>query len=165
MTFVTLTNILVMMLCVAVLVQSVRLMRSFRNFSDGDLKLTVPALDKATGQARAVLSELKETLRADCAASARTLAEAETLREELSMMIGIANAAAERIMETVDHKARPVADPTVVRPRKRRAASESTAALAPNRRTADKSRTNPDQAKTARTKLTEAVSTAAEGAS
>lgn len=128
MTFVTFTNILVMMLCVAVLVQSVRLQRSFRNFSDGDLKSTVAALDLATGQARAVLSELKDTLRTDCAATARTLAEAETLREELTMMIGIANAVAERIVETVDQNSKPVAEPGAAKMRKRRPAAEPAAA-------------------------------------
>lgn len=124
MTFVTFTNILVMMLCIAVLVQSVRILRSFRNFSDGDLKSTVPALDMATTQARAVLSELKDTLRTDCAATARTLSEAELLREELGVMIGIANAAAERIVETVEHKARPIAEATAPQPRKRRATTQ-----------------------------------------
>ena len=128
MTFVTFTNILVTMLCIAVLVQSVRILRSFRNFSDGDLKSTVPALDIATAQARAVLSELKDTLRTDCAATARTLAEAETLREELTLMIGIGNAVAERIVETIDHQAKPAAEPIAARPRKRRAAAKPKAA-------------------------------------
>ena len=144
MTFVTFTNILVTMLCIAVLVQSVRILRSFRNFSDGDLKSTVPALDIATAQARAVLSELKDTLRTDCAATARTLAEAETLREELTLMIGIGNAVAERIVETIDHQAKPAAEPIAARPRKRRAAAKPKAA-----RTAKRPAPKPAQAEVA----------------
>jgi Domain of unknown function (DUF6468) len=134
MSFVTLTNILVMMLCIAVLVQSVRILRSFRNFNAVDLTATVTALDKSTAQARMVLSELKETLRTDCAGFARTLAESETLREELAMMIGIANAAAERIVETVDQQPRPgeAAPP----PRKRRAGAEPKPERAAKRRPA-----------------------------
>jgi hypothetical protein len=62
----------------------------------------VAALDMATGQARAVLSEMKETLRTDGAAHARTVAQGEAMREELTVMVGIANAVAERILETVE---------------------------------------------------------------
>ena len=102
MTFATFTNVIVILLCCAVLVQSVRMMRSFQAVKDGGLKDMVAALDTATGQARAVLSEMKETLRTDAAAHARTVAQGEVMREELTVMVGIANAVAERILETVE---------------------------------------------------------------
>jgi hypothetical protein len=102
MTFATFTNVIVILLCGAVLVQSVRMMKSFQAVKEGGLKDMVAALDMATGQARAVLSEMKETLRTDGAAHARTVAQGEAMREELTVMVGIANAVAERILETVE---------------------------------------------------------------
>lgn len=102
MTFATFTNIIVILIGGAVLVQSVRMMRSFQAVKDGGLKDMVTALERATVQARAVLADLKETLRTDGAANARVLAQSETIRDELSVMIGIANAAAERMLEGVE---------------------------------------------------------------
>ena len=102
MTFATLTNIVLMLLCGAVLVQSVRMMRSFETLKKGGLKDVVEALDKSTAQARLVLGDLKETLRTEGAANARSVAKGEEMREELTVMVGIANAVAERIVETVE---------------------------------------------------------------
>lgn len=98
MTFAILTNIATMLLCAAVLIQCARLMRSLKTIKDGSLAQVVTALDKSTGQARTVLSELKATLATDCVANARLVGEAKTLREELGVIIGIADAAAERIV-------------------------------------------------------------------
>lgn len=102
MSFSTFTNIVTMMFCAAVLVQSVRMMRAFNTVKEGPLPQVVEALDKSTAQARAVLSELKEALRKDGAANAKIVADGDAMREELSIMIGIANAAAERIVEAMD---------------------------------------------------------------
>lgn len=99
MTFATFTNILLMLLCVAVLVQSARMMRSFNAIKSGDLGETVRQLDRATAQARLVLAELKTILATDGAATSRTIASGESLRDELSVMVGIGNAVAERIMD------------------------------------------------------------------
>tara|TARA_Y100000815_G_scaffold274370_1_gene308239 strand:- start:163 stop:663 length:501 start_codon:yes stop_codon:yes gene_type:complete len=95
------TNILTIVLCLAVLVQSSRMMRSLRKVKDGALSDTVKALDIATVQARAVLSDMKRTLSGDCAENARLVAEARGLRDELSVMIGIADSTAERIAGAV----------------------------------------------------------------
>lgn len=99
MIFATLTNLVLIGLCAAVLIQSARVMRSFRDVKSGDLGDTVKSLDRATSQARAVLAELKELLSTDGAANARTIAMGESLRDELSVMVGIGNAVAERIMD------------------------------------------------------------------
>ncbi|WP_380874019.1 hypothetical protein ACFB49_45300 [Sphingomonas sp. DBB INV C78] len=99
MTFATFINILLMLLCVAVLVQSARMIRSFDAIKSGDLGETVKQLDNATAQARAVLAELKTILATDGAASVRTIQSGESLRDELSVMVGIGNAVAERIMD------------------------------------------------------------------
>ena len=107
MTFATLTNLILMLLCGAVLVQSVRMMRSFETVKKGGLKEMVDALDKATAQARHVLGDLKETLRNEGAANARSVAKGEEMREELTMMVGIANAMAERIVESVEARPKP----------------------------------------------------------
>jgi len=97
MTFTLITNFACMILCCAVLVQSMRLMRSLRAVKDGSLGQVVQSLDKATGLARAVLSDMKVTLGRDAAANAATLDEAKAIRDELNVMIGIGDAIAERI--------------------------------------------------------------------
>jgi hypothetical protein len=94
-------NVLTIILCVAVLVQSMRMMRSLRAVKDGALTDVVKALDNATSQARAVLSDMKSTLGTDCARHARLVEQARDLRDELSDMIGIADSACERIVSAV----------------------------------------------------------------
>lgn len=94
-------NALTIILCMAVLVQSVRMMRSLRSVKEGALTDMVGALDKATVQARAVLSDMKQTLGTDCAQHARLVERAQALRDELSDMIGIADASCERIVAAV----------------------------------------------------------------
>jgi hypothetical protein len=101
MSFAILANALTMILCMAVLVQSVRMMRSLRTVKDGALTEVVTALEKATAGARSVLSEMKSTLSTDCAQHARLVDQARGLRDELSDMIGIADAACERVVNTV----------------------------------------------------------------
>lgn len=98
MNFATFANVVTMMFCAAVLVQSVRMMRSLKTVKEGALTQVVEALDKSTAQARTVLSDLKVTL-GECADNARLVAEGKELAEELSVMIGIANATAERLLE------------------------------------------------------------------
>lgn len=101
MSFALLANVLTMIFCMAVLVQSVRMMRSLRTVKDGALTEVVTALEKATTGARAVLSEMKSTLGTDCAQHARLVEQARDLRDELSDMIGIADAACERVVNAV----------------------------------------------------------------
>lgn len=118
MTFAVFTNLLLTLLCAAVLVQCTRMMRSFRAIKSGDLGETVAQLDRATGQARAVLGELKTLLATDGAANARVIASGEALRDELSVMVGIGNAVAERIMDAAatasDRKDQPADEADVV---------------------------------------------------
>ncbi|WP_197054276.1 hypothetical protein [Sphingomonas sp. 37zxx] len=102
MNFSILTDILTMIFCSAVLVQSVRLMRYLRAMKETDLASMVAALDTATGEAKAVLADLQRTLRVDCAANARAIATGTAMREELTVMAGIADAVAERIVEAVE---------------------------------------------------------------
>jgi hypothetical protein len=94
-------NVLTMIFCLAVLVQSVRMMRSLRTVKDGALTQVVEALEKATGQARTVLSDMKTTLGGECAENARLVDIARGLRDELSMMVDLADSAAERIVAVV----------------------------------------------------------------
>lgn len=101
MSFAILANALTMILCMAVLVQSVRMMRSLRTVKDGALTEVVTALEKATAGARSVLSEMKMTLSTDCAQHARLVDQARGLRDELSDMIGIADASCERVVNAV----------------------------------------------------------------
>ncbi len=99
MTFAIFTNLVVACLCVAVVLQGWRMMRSIQAMKSGDFKDTVAALDNATAQARSVLGELKSVLATDGMASVRTIQSGETLRDELSIMVGIGNAVADRLVE------------------------------------------------------------------
>jgi len=112
MGFATLINIITIIFCLAVLVQSVRMMRSLEAVKGAGAALPqmIQALDTATAQARNVLGELKETLRSDAAANARVLGQAEEIRDELGVMIGIANATADRLVSSASSR-REGADP------------------------------------------------------
>jgi hypothetical protein len=101
MSIALLANVLTIILCMAVLVQSVRMMKSLRTVKDGALTQVVEALQVATVQARAVLSDMKHTLGTDCARHAQLVERARELRDELSLMTGIADSAAERIVNAV----------------------------------------------------------------
>lgn len=102
MSFTLLTNLVTIILCLAVLVQSVRMMRSLAAVKTGPLPQMVQALDASTARASQVLVELKGLLQGDAAANARKLGEAEAMRDELGIMIGIANATADRLLEAVE---------------------------------------------------------------
>lgn len=106
MSFTVFTNVITVLFCIAVLIQSVRMMRSLKQVREGQLDRTVGALDTATAKAQAVLSELKQTLSIEGTANARALGDAREVREELNVMIGIANAMAERLIEAASSVSR-----------------------------------------------------------
>lgn len=98
MTFAVSTNIATMILCIAVLIQTVRLMRALDTVKSGALTDVVTALDKSTGEARRVLGKMTDLMRGEVALTSRTLGEGRAMIEELTVMTGIANAIAERIV-------------------------------------------------------------------
>lgn len=97
MSFATIANLLTMLLCIAVTVQSQRVKRALDTIRHGDLGQVVAALDQSTLQARIVLSELKGTL-AVGSGQAAAAAQSKAVLDELRMMIDIADAAAERLV-------------------------------------------------------------------
>ncbi|MBB6122772.1 DUF6468 domain-containing protein [Sphingobium subterraneum] len=99
MSLTLMSNVVTAMLCVGVIVQSIRMMRRLRLVSDGQLGTMVNALDRATSQASTVLAGLRSTLSIDGAAVAQDVAAARELREELTVLIGIANSMADRLVE------------------------------------------------------------------
>mgnify|MGYP003584988345 CR=1 FL=1 len=101
MTFVTFSNAMMMLLCVAVIVQTLRVSKSIRDLRSVSLGDSVVQLERATGQARAVLGELKVLLANEAVAQSRGAANSEALRDELAVMVGIGNSVADRIMEAV----------------------------------------------------------------
>lgn len=115
MTLAIMSQLLLGMLCAGVIVQTVRLMRRLRLVADGRLGEAVSALDVATREARAVLSGLRQALGGDGAAVAREVLAARELSEELRVMIGIADAMAERLAEARQGEA---AEPKPKRTRK-----------------------------------------------
>lgn len=101
MALATFVNIITIIFCLAVLVQSVRMMRSLDAVKGAGAALPqmIQGLDAAAAQASKVLVELKETLRTDASANAFVLSQAEEIRDELTVMVGIANATADRLLE------------------------------------------------------------------
>lgn len=93
------TNIVTILMCIAVLVQSVRMMRSLKAMRESALAEAAEALDRATAAANHVLGELKRTLKDDSRATAEALRQGTELREELIVMVGIANSVAERLVD------------------------------------------------------------------
>lgn len=114
MTYAIMSQLLLGILCLGVMVQTVRLMRRLRLIADGRLGEAVHALDSATREARSVLAGLRQALGGDGAAVAREVMAARALSEELRVMIGIADAMAERLAES--GSAEPTPQPA---PRKR----------------------------------------------
>lgn len=94
----TMINFTLVPICTAVMVQGWRIDRRMKSFRNAPLTEGVASLERATAQARAVLGELKRVLATDGAAQARTIVEAEAMRDELADMVGIGNAVADRIV-------------------------------------------------------------------
>jgi len=96
MTFTLIANIATILLCGAVTIQSLRMMRSLNAVKEGNLAQVVSALDQSTMQARIVLSELKGTLKR-CSESSDAVMRGDAITEELRMMVDLADASAERL--------------------------------------------------------------------
>ncbi|WP_395328441.1 DUF6468 domain-containing protein [Novosphingobium sp. BL-8H] len=101
----TMINFTLIPLCSAVMVQGWRIDRRMRAFRNAPLTEGVASLERATAQARAVLGELKRVLATDGMAQARTIADAEAMRDELADMVGIGNAVADRIVAATEMSA------------------------------------------------------------
>jgi hypothetical protein len=99
MTFVTLINIIMILLSLAVIVQTMRMARNMREFRASALNDSVARLEHAADQAKLVLGQMKNLLATEVVAQGRAVAASEALRDELSVMVGIGNAVAERILE------------------------------------------------------------------
>ncbi len=104
MTLATVTNMLVIILCTAVLVQTSRMMLAVRRLRGEGTGELVKVLDRAVAQSRTVLGELRATLATEGAAHAEAIAGAATLhgqltdlRNELDVMIAVGNSVADRI--------------------------------------------------------------------
>jgi hypothetical protein len=93
------SNIVTALLCLAVLVQSARLMRGLKSVRKADLGESVKVLDQATGAARSVLGELKAVLENEGRANCTTVDEAQKIRDELGMLINLADSMAERLVD------------------------------------------------------------------
>lgn len=95
-------NFVLMILCIAVLVQTARLMRSIKILRSTDFKGTIVALDRSSEEARQVTQETKEALSGCALANKLTLTKSQDLRDELSFMADLANSAADRVIEAVE---------------------------------------------------------------
>ncbi|HUD30089.1 MAG TPA: DUF6468 domain-containing protein [Novosphingobium sp.] len=95
----TAINLALVVLCLCVLVQSIRIDRRIRALRDSHLDDAVDKLDRSTQQARLVLADLKFVLSTEATTQANAVGAAEAMREELAVMVDIGNSVAERIMD------------------------------------------------------------------
>ncbi|MGU3315154.1 DUF6468 domain-containing protein [Sphingomonas sp. M6A6_1c] len=102
MSFALITNLVLVVLCAVVALQATRMMRRIRDMRADNLHDTIVALDRATQEASQVLGEMKQLLATDVASGFRTIRTAQALQDELSVLIGIGNAVADRIIEASD---------------------------------------------------------------
>lgn len=122
MSFATMADIATMILCAAVMVQSVRMMRALHRVRGDAVAEVVKALDQSTGHARVVLAELKNAL-VDCASHGKVLTQARAMVDELTVMIGIADASADRMTEAANAaRSQPAAEAPAAAPKETRAA-------------------------------------------
>ena len=106
MTIASAINLLTILLCSAVLVQCWRMTRALERFRAADFPGTVRALQGATSEAEAVLQRIRATLSADAEPKLKAIADAGHIADELGVMIGIANASADRLLD-VARQSRP----------------------------------------------------------
>lgn len=99
MTFANVINVVLIVVCACVFLQVARMNRRMRAFREKELAIGVKQFEEATDQARKVLAELKQVLSTDGVEQAQLIASAEEIRDELSVMVGIGNSVAERIMD------------------------------------------------------------------
>ena len=110
MSLALMSQLITILLCIGVIVQATRMMRELKAVTNGDMSAVVTGLDRATLQASAVLADLKRTLGTDGAALAQALADGQELQEELTMLIGIANSMAERLVDAGKTRPGPTID-------------------------------------------------------
>lgn len=159
MTFATSINAVLVVVCLAVLIQSWRMERRMKAFRETQLSESVVQLDRATAQARTVLGELKKLLATDGLAHASALSTAEALRDELSVMVGIGNAVAERIMEAAAGTHGEKEAVPAVKPRRRATKAKTTQSAAETTKDADAKPTR-RRTSTRKTTATKAVKSA-----
>jgi hypothetical protein len=99
MSFATTINLVTILLCSAVLVQCWRMTRALDRFRAADFPGTVAALQGATAEAEAVLHRIRGVLATEAEPKLKVIAEAGQAADELGVMIGIANASADRLLE------------------------------------------------------------------
>lgn len=92
-------NLLTILLCSAVLVQCWRMTRALDRFRAADFPATVAALEAATGEAEAVLHRIRSVLASEAEPKLGAIAKAAEAADELGVMIGIANASADRLLD------------------------------------------------------------------
>ena len=96
------TSILTILFCAAVLVQSVRLDRALRAVQTAEHGRMVETLDEATRRAETAVRALRDLLAAEGSELQRQVGRSRELSDELSVMVGLADAAAERVATSMD---------------------------------------------------------------
>lgn len=98
----TLMSALTIIFCLAVLVQAFRLDRRLKAVQTVEHSRMVEALDTASDRAEEVTRKLRDLLRSEAAGLQGELTKGRELADELVIMVGVADAAAERLANMKD---------------------------------------------------------------
>ena len=95
----TVMNVLTMVLCCGVLLQSWRMSQLLKRFRTADFPAMVTGITGATEEAEAVLERLRALLANAAEPKLKAIATADRIADELGVMIGLANASADRLQD------------------------------------------------------------------
>lgn len=154
----TISQICLGMLCLAVMVQCVRLDRALKGINSPQMSANVKALDASTDRARAVLTELKRTLSTDGVACAKAVADAKEASDELALMVKIGGTMADRLVQAAEAAPKAAAKPPA---KKKAPAKKATTTKAKGTATRKKAATKKPTAKKAAPKKAAAKKPAA----
>ncbi|MBZ6379232.1 hypothetical protein B5C34_08820 [Pacificimonas flava] len=101
----TFTSVLTILFCTAVLVQAVRLDRRLKLIQSAENGKMVQALDEAARRAEAATEALRDLLRNEGARLQGDIGRGKDMADELTVMVGLADAAADRILSSMPREA------------------------------------------------------------
>lgn len=118
----TLMSGLTILFCLAVLVQAFRLDRRLKAVQTAEHSRMVEALDTASDRAEEVTRKLRDLLRSEGATLQAELSKGREVADELVIMVGVADAAAERLANKMEESSAAKKQGTAKLPAKRKSA-------------------------------------------
>ena len=109
-------NLMTILFCIAVLVQSLRLRRSLAAIRAADMPAMIASLERATDEARHVLDALRRVMAGDMSDVVTVIDQVMVMRDELATLVELADARADRLMSVASRYAPPGTGPVAPPP-------------------------------------------------